>query len=130
MKSLACALLTLLFSLGISAEPTEFQTFYNKCIEQAKTINNWVAAECSESTSERAKSEITNQYKSLYSRLLKEAPEDATKLEVSQRAWIQYRNTQCELEGSYIGSPMRHYCHMSMNIGRAKELRTLAGESK
>ncbi|MBF7730409.1 lysozyme inhibitor LprI family protein [Pseudomonas sp. N040] len=120
--------LLLLVSLAASAQtPSEFDALYGKCLDRAGYINNGVVTECSAEVSEKAKSEITRNYKSIYARILAEKPEDAKRFESSQKAWLQYRNTHCDLAGAYIGSPMYAYCPMNLNSARALELRELNG---
>jgi uncharacterized protein YecT (DUF1311 family) len=121
--------LLLLASLGVNAEtPSEYDAMYGKCVDKAGPINNEVVAECSGQVSEKAKLEITRRYKTIYARILKEKPEDAQKFESSQKAWLLYRNTQCDLAGSYVGSPMYGFCPMTLNSARALELRELDGK--
>lgn len=125
---IACSFLFLL-SFHVNAQSaSEYDVMYGKCIDENGPINNGVVAECSGAVSDKAKDEITHRYKSIYARLLAENPEDATRFESSQKAWLQYRNTHCDLAGAYIGSPMYGFCPMKLNSARALELRELDGE--
>ena len=127
--ALALSLMLLLSSLAVNAQQqSEYSAIYSKCVKEAGPINNAVVEECSGTASERAKAEITSRYKSIYARLLAEAPEDAEKFEKSQKSWLQYRNLHCDLAGAYVGSPMYGYCPMQLNSARALELRELDGQ--
>ncbi len=101
---------------------------YDHCVNKHGTINNGVVEACSGEASAAAKKQINLYYNKMYNRLLKDAPEDAKKLEQAQQAWISYRDRHCSLVGSYVGSPMYSFCPMQINIARAQELRELAGQ--
>ena len=103
----------------------DYDALYDSCMEQAGDINNSVVAMCSSEVSQQAYVEIKRRYQSIYARLLTESAQDASQFSASQKAWRKYRNTHCELAGSYIGSPMYEYCPMSLNAARALELREL-----
>ena len=121
----------LLFLVSIEANaktPSEYDTLYNKCVDSSGPINNGVVDACSGEVSEKAKNEINRHYKAFYARLLKENVDDAKKFEVSQKAWLLYRNNHCDLTGAYIGSPMYGFCPMNLNSARALELRQLDAE--
>lgn len=99
---------------------------YDRCVEKHGTINNGVVDACSGEASAAAKKQINLYYNKIYSRLLKDVPEDAKKLEQSQKAWVVYRDNHCQLMASYVGSPMYSFCPMRLNIARADELQELA----
>ena len=79
--------------------------------------------EFEEGAAVEAKKEINKLYKQLYTKLRESSPEDALKLEKSQKAWLIYRNNYCELAGLHIGSPLYYVCPMDLNIQRVSELR-------
>ena len=113
-------------SLSASAEsPPDYDALYDSCLEQAGAINNSVVAMCSSDVSRQASTEITLRYQSIYAYLLRENEEDASKFSASQKAWRKYRNSHCELAGTYVGSPMYDFCPMNLNTARALELREL-----
>ena len=112
----------------MAQDAVEYDVMYGKCVDEIGPINNGVVEACSNTVSDKAKSEITRRYKSIYARLLAENPEDASRFESAQKAWLQYRNIHCDLAGSYIGSPMHGFCPMKLNSARALELRELDGE--
>ena len=122
-----------LFSLGTtlsisaSAKDKDYDKAYKTCMNNGgKSINNAVVYDCSEQISEQAKAEINRLYQKTYRRWTSEAPENADKLEESQKTWLQYRETYCELLGNAIGTPMAYVCRAERNILRTKELRQLS----
>jgi uncharacterized protein YecT (DUF1311 family) len=114
--------------LTVNAQtPSEYDTLYARCVKQAGQINNTIVHTCSSTVSEKAKAEINRRYRSIYAKLESKNPDDAKKFEESQKAWLVYRNSHCDLAGAYIGSPMWDYCPMTLNSARALELRELDG---
>lgn len=107
---------------------TDFQASYNDCLNATQPINNSSVYSCADSTNELVKKEINYLYRKIYEQFSENYPEDASKLERAQKAWLEYRKSQCELAGSHIGSPMFSVCPMNMNIQRARELRELFSE--
>ncbi|MBP6242504.1 MAG: DUF1311 domain-containing protein [Hydromonas sp.] len=112
----------------------DYDKLYSDCV--GKTIeennlggiNNGVVDACSNYVSDIAKKNITRLYKIFYNRLNADSPDDALKFEASQKSWLAYRNTHCELMGQYVGSPMYGFCPMQLNQARAAELQELVGE--
>jgi uncharacterized protein YecT (DUF1311 family) len=113
---------------ALAAPSPDYVARYDRCLTEAGAINNAAVAGCSESVSTAVKSEINTLYVKLHTRLAQESAEDADKLERTQKAWLAYRNGQCELAASYVGSPMYGYCPMMLNIQRADQLREMLGE--
>lgn len=64
-------------------------------------------------------------YQQLFLKLQESAPGDAEQLEATQKAWLIYRNGQCDLQGKHVGSPMSYTCPMELNIQRLEELKFL-----
>jgi uncharacterized protein YecT (DUF1311 family) len=122
---LSCGL-SMTFNAQAASQTTKLDKIYGHCLEKSGPINNGVVEGCSNMASHEAKKQITLYYNQMYNRLIKEAPEDAKKLEEAQKSWIVYRDKHCALMGSYVGSPMYSYCPMQLNITRADELRELA----
>ena len=123
----SCAVLLLPLLTVNAQRPSEYDALYGRCLDQARPINNLVVHRCSSEVSEKAEAEINRRYKSIYAKLQSENPDDAKKFEASQRAWVQYRNSHCDLAGAHIGSPMYDFCPMRLNSARALELRELDG---
>ena len=126
--SFACAALLLPLLTASAQNASEYDALYERCLKQAgRPINNMVVHRCSSEVSEKAKAEINRRYRSIYAKLQSKDPDDAKKFEVSQRAWLLYRNSHCDLAGAHIGSPMYDHCPMTLNSARALELRVLDG---
>ena len=78
----------------------DYNTLYDRCLTEAGAVNNTSVLSCSESVSAQVKREINTLYARLHAKLAQEAPEDADKLEQTQKAWLQYRNGHCALATS------------------------------
>lgn len=125
MKKLIFVILLSAPSINAYAE-NKYDTAYNQCVKKAGTMNNGVMAACSEAVSEVAKKDLNTHYKKIETKLnaYPNKAELLTKLETSQKAWIQYRNAHCAL-GEFI-SVHEPYCLMLVNAQRAEELKELA----
>lgn len=122
-------LLALVASFSVQATaPSEYDAQYSACVQKEGPINNGVVESCSGQVSKTAQAEITRRYASIYARILADQPADAKKFAASQKMWMGYRDSQCELAGTYVGSPMFGYCPMKLNAARALELRELDGD--
>ena len=111
----------------------DYEKMQHKCIKDSLNSLNHTGPSatlsgCAEITSFEAKKEINSLYKRLYEKISKESPENASKLELSQKSWLTYRSKYCELVGSYVGSPMYYDCPMNLNILRVNELRELVSQ--
>jgi uncharacterized protein YecT (DUF1311 family) len=127
----AIFIVLMIFSSNLGAtskKHVDYETMYTKCLAAADRVNNGSVDACSSYTSDQAKKEMNRLYKKIYESFLTDFPDDAKKLEQAQQAWITYRNSQCSLAASHIGSPMYSYCPMKLNSARVIELRELAGE--
>jgi uncharacterized protein YecT (DUF1311 family) len=113
---------TLLLPLGAWGD---YDKHYQACLDASAMIDNASVAGCAEGVSETVKKEMNRIYQQLFLKLQESAPEDAEQLETTQKAWLVYRNGQCELQGKHVGSPMYHYCPMQMNIQRVEQLKLL-----
>ena len=120
---------TLLFGMAAGAQAQSVHLkAYDKCVDANGPINNSVVYECAEKASALAKADINRYYKLAQAKIAQQAPEDVIKLENSQKAWLTYRNSYCDLAATHVGSPMSSYCPMKLNAARAEELKELAGE--
>ncbi len=117
-----CLALLLILSPAVQAD---YDQQYQAFLDASAMINNASVAGCAEGVSETVKKEMNRIYQQLFLKLQESAPEDAEQLETTQKAWLVYRNGQCELQGKHVGSPMYHYCPMQMNIQRVEELKLL-----
>jgi uncharacterized protein YecT (DUF1311 family) len=112
----------LLMPLGAWAD---YDKQYQACLDASGAINNASVAGCAEGVSETVKQEMNHVYQQLFLKLQDDAPQDAAQLETAQKAWLLYRNGQCDLQGKRIGSPMYYTCPMQLNIQRVEELKFL-----
>jgi uncharacterized protein YecT (DUF1311 family) len=129
MKKLALSACVSLagWSFSSYAEESKYDQAYGQCTEAAGTMNNGVMAACSEETSELAKKDINSYYKQVEAKINdydNNKAELLTKLETSQKAWIQYRNNHCALSEMLAAHEV--FCLMQVNSQRAEELRALA----
>ena len=74
------------------------------------------------------KKEMNRLYYIIHKKISEQSRDDAKKFEQSQKIWLKYRKSHCELMGSYVGSPMYSFCPMGLNKLRVAELTELAGE--
>ncbi|VFR72578.1 hypothetical protein ISE1_2003 [plant metagenome] len=112
-----------------AAPPThDYANQYDNCLTNAGGINNGTVEACSSSVDAEVKREMNATYGRLHARLKAQSPGDADKLEDTQMAWLAYRNGQCSLATTYVGSPMHGYCPMMLNIQRLEDLREMAGQ--
>ena len=115
-------------ALVLGASTPDYMGQYDRCLRDAGVTNNGTVGACAEGVSAAAKREINTLCARIQARLASDFPEDAAKLEQTQKAWLAYRNGHCALAGAHVGSPMYEYCPMLLNISRAAELRELAGD--
>ena len=115
-------------SLTAWAESNDkYDIAYASCLKKAETINNSVVHGCSELVSDSVKKDMNKLYDRIYKKISKQSNDDAEKFEQSQKSWLKYRKSHCELMGSYVGSPMYSFCPMTLNKSRVLELTQLAG---
>ncbi|RIA36155.1 uncharacterized protein YecT (DUF1311 family) [Ectopseudomonas oleovorans] len=103
----------------------DYDQQYQACLDASGTLNNSSVAGCAEGVSEAVKKEMNRAYQQLFLKLEESAPDDAQQLETTQKAWLVYRNGQCDMQGKHIGSPMYYTCPMELNIQRVEELKFL-----
>ena len=106
----------------------KYDAAYESCVKKAGTINNGVVHECSGVVSDMVKKDMNKLYDIIYKNISEQSKDDAKKFEQSQKTWLKYRQSHCELMGSYVGSPMYSFCPMGLNKLRVLELTELAGE--
>ena len=115
-------------AIAASKQTVDYQSMYDKCLSDSGQTNNTSVMGCSDGTSDAAKREINGLYTTVHARILVSSKEDAAKFEASQKSWLNYRNTHCNLAGNYIGTPMHSFCPMQLNVARVAELRALANQ--
>jgi uncharacterized protein YecT (DUF1311 family) len=114
--------------MAASKQAVDYESMYAKCLSDIGKTNNSSVMGCSDITSDAAKKEINSLYNTIHATILVSSKDDAAKFEASQKSWLNYRNTHCNLAGSYIGTPMYSFCPMQLNIVRIVELRDLANQ--
>ena len=124
MSILRSGLLPLIVLLPLGAW-ADYDQQYQACLDASGVINNASVAGCAEGVSETVKKEMNRVYQQLFLKLQEGAPQDAEQLETTQKAWLIYRNGQCDLQGKHVGSPMYYTCPMQLNIQRVEELKLL-----
>lgn len=124
MPSLRLSALALA-ALPLITQAQDYQQRYDDCLEASGAMNNASVAGCAEGVSEAAKKDMNRVYQRLYLKLQEDSPADAQQLEDAQKAWLIYRNGQCDLQGKHIGSPMYYTCPMQLNGQRVGELQFL-----
>lgn len=124
----AMMLLSSVTSMNASAGSDKYDAIYDKCVNEAGTMNNSVVQACSSAVSDQVKKDMNKLYDIIHKNISKQSVDDANKFEQSQRTWLKYRASHCELMGSYVGSPMYSFCPMQLNKLRVAELAELAGE--
>jgi uncharacterized protein YecT (DUF1311 family) len=110
------------------ANTVDYQEMYSKCLKATGVTNNSSVKQCSQKTFEASEKEMNRLYSKIYNQIASRQAEDAKKFELSQKFWLNYRDSHCRLAGAYVGSPMYSYCPMRLNISRVTELRELAGD--
>ena len=91
-----CLAILIILSPAVQAD---YDQQYQACLDASAMINNASVAGCAEGVSETVKKEMNRIYQQLFLKLQESAPEDAEQLETTQKAWLVYRNGQCELQG-------------------------------
>ena len=117
-----CLAILIILSPAVQAD---YDQQYQACLDASGMIDNASVAGCAEGVSETVKKEMNRIYQQLFLKLQDDAPEDAEQLETAQKAWLVYRNGQCDLQGKHVGSPMYYTCPMELNIQRVEQLKLL-----
>jgi len=125
LKVVTVFFLVFSFCSLVLSKSIDYSKEYESCISKNPQISNMVIHSCAERVSEAVNVEIKAALKSLKGSYSKDALADIDKLNASQELWIKYRDAQCELAGTHIGSPMLSLCPMQKNIQRLKELNDL-----
>lgn len=113
------------FESMASSEVVGYSKEYDFCLSKTPQLDNLVIHLCAERISEAVNKEITIALGSLRKIYAEIAPQDVGKLDESHENWVAYRDSQCELAGTHIGSPMLSVCPMQKNIQRLKEVNDL-----
>ncbi|WP_447749098.1 lysozyme inhibitor LprI family protein [Pseudomonas nicosulfuronedens] len=95
-----------------SPEVRDYSKEYDLCLSKTPQLDNLAIHLCAERISVAVNKKITVALGYLRKVYAEIAPQDIDKLDKSQENWVVYRNSQCELAGNHIGSPMLSLCPM------------------
>lgn len=112
--------------LGLLIQPAFANTdLYDRCMNEAKEVNNQQLYQCAEIAGKPVRKQLNATYMNLYKRLETERPDQAANLELAQKAWLESRKLNCQLQSALIGSPMGVLCELNANQARQAELQQL-----
>lgn len=102
---------------------------YSQCMESSNGVTmNMI--ECINAETKRQDLRINNAYKTVMDRL---SPERKKQLQQAQRAWINYRDANCQFyldpDGGSLARVNANVCFMNATATRSHELETMSGES-
>jgi len=116
-----------LISVGVThadvppSEPSQYSQAYNACMDKASSTTSMVECIGAEHNAQDAK--LNAAYKTLMGAL---SPDRKKQLREAQRAWIAYRDANCEFyfdpDGGTIARLQANQCMLSMTAQRAAEL--------
>ena len=102
---------------------------FSQCMESSNgvTIN---MIECIDAETKRQDQRINKAYKIIMDQL---SPERKKQLQQAQRAWINYRDANCQFyfdpDGGSLARVIANDCFMSATATRSKELEAMSGQS-
>jgi uncharacterized protein YecT (DUF1311 family) len=102
---------------------------YSQCMETSNGVTmNMI--ECINAETKRQDLRINNAYKTVMDQL---SPERKKQLQQAQRAWINYRDANCQFyfdpDGGSLARVNANVCFMNATATRSHELETMSGES-
>ena len=127
-KKLILTLAFLCFSQGISAQDIGLTKQFSSCMDQSNgvTIN---MLDCIGAETKRQDLRLNKAYRNIINEL---SAERKKQLLTAQRAWISYRDANCQFyadpEGGSLARVSASDCLMSMTASRSKELEVMAGQ--
>lgn len=132
-KGVISILVVFCFLLGLAALAQKRRVQRLPCEKTAVTqleMNN-----CAHQEYVKADAEMNRVYKQLMSVLTADQAKDQTKLREAQRAWVKYRDANCESEsslneGGTIYPMVYDFCLASMTEERTKRLRDMLANSQ
>lgn len=106
-----------LFAIGITAKPV-----FAQCEDKKATADQ---IECLGTALKKADAELNRIYQNTRKEL---SPEDAARLRKAQRAWLAYRDAQCDAEqkhyeGGSIAPVLFARCRLALTQRRSKEIK-------
>ena len=127
-KKIFLALTMFGVSQGISAQDVGFTKQFSSCMDRANgvTIN---MLDCIDAETKRQDMRLNKAYKNVVSEL---SSERKKQLQTAQRAWISYRDANCQFyadpEGGSLARVSASDCLMSMTASRSKELEGMSDQ--
>jgi uncharacterized protein YecT (DUF1311 family) len=112
--------------LVASAQESNLSKKYDACMDKSDGVTTDMM-DCISAEIERQDVRLNRAYKSLMANL---TPERKKQLQEAQRAWIKFRDLNCNFyhdpDGGSIARVNANSCLMTMTADRAKELENLA----
>lgn len=129
------ALVILAPNLARAADINQIETDWNTCLEKEENQNTMGMVMCNMEALAAADDELNKSYQSImeeYKGSDKDFTEIRNRLRNAQRAWINFRDSDCELKGiDMLGGTGERVivtgCHASTTIKRVKDLNELFG---
>lgn len=129
IKNLILALTLICISQFAAAQDVGLTKQFSVCMDKSNGVTSNMI-DCLVAESNRQDARVNKAYKELMDQV---SPQRKKQLEISQGAWITYRDENCQFyydpEGGTIATVNANDCFMSATAARAKELETLAGTS-
>lgn len=105
----------------VPSEPSLYSQGYNTCLDKASSTTSMV--ECIGMEHDAQDAKLNTAYKTLMDSL---SPDRRKQLRGAQRAWIAYRDANCEFyfdpDGGTIARLQANQCMLNMTAQRAAEL--------
>lgn len=127
-KYLVLTFTLLCVSQTISAQNIGLSKQFSVCMDKSNgvTIN---MIECIDAETKRQDARLNKAYKNVMDQL---SPERKKQLQTAQRAWITYRDANCQFyadpEGGSLARVSANNCFMSETASRSQELESMSGE--
>jgi uncharacterized protein YecT (DUF1311 family) len=129
------ALALLAPSFAHATDVNQIEKEWNSCLEKEENQNTMGMVMCNMEALQSADDELNKAYKSImeeYKGSEKDFTEIRNRLRNAQRAWINFRDTDCQLKGiDMLGGTGERVivsgCHASTTIQRVKDLKELFG---
>jgi len=100
----------------------KFSAAYYKC-EESAAGSDMAMTECASAESERQDKTLNSVYRELVTRVPPDAKQALIK---SERAWLSFRDAQCDFEYQQVGGTSAHVvgteCELGLTIRRIEEL--------
>lgn len=112
--------------LGVQAQGSDFSKQFTACMDKSGGVTQDIV-ECIGAETQRQDLRLNKSYRALMVTL---SPERKKQLQETQRAWIKFRDSNCNFyfdpDGGSIARISANDCVMTMTANRAKELENLS----